>query len=742
MRLPDYMVPAAFVSMDVFPLTTNGKLNRRALPAPGVDDFARQAYEAPRGEVEEVIAAIWSDLLRVDQVSRHDSFFALGGHSLLAAKMLDHLRRVGLTVPVRELYEYTTLSALSRSVRIYERASIPSNLLRPESEALTPEMLPLIDLKQSDIDHIISKFPGGLSNIQDMYSLSPLQEGILFHHLLATDGDPYLVTSTIAFESRALLDRYLAAFQTMVNRHDILRTAFFWENISTPVQVVCRHVALPIEEVTLNPANGSIANQLDTLFNPMHYRIDLCQAPLLRFIIAKDTDNRWLLVQLIHHLIGDHDSLDEVQIEIKSILDGHGEFLPHPRSFRDHLAQIRLRSSPQADEKFFKGMLADLETPTLPFGLTKVENGGAEVKESHQILWQELNDRLRLQAKQLRVSLATLCHVAWAQVLASTSGQSHVVFGTLLFGRLQAGDGSGHALGLSMNTLPFRCDIDERTALKCVRDAHSCLTALLEHEHASLVLAQRCSNIPAGTPLFSGLLNYRHSSPPSTNIPGTSDVELVSQEGWFEYPGLQFLSSQERTNYPFTLSVDDFGIALGLTAQVMNPFDPSRVCGYMRKALESLSEALDSMRDMPIHKLDVVPDKEKQLLLRTWNSTPVDYPDQFCLHHLFEQQVERTPDAVAVVHGNQSLTYAEVNNRANCLAHHLIELGVKPDIPVAICVERSPSMIIAIIAILKSGGAYVPLDPTYPCDRLYAILSDSSPTILMADKAGRAVLGE
>ncbi|KAG0201790.1 hypothetical protein BGX28_005476, partial [Mortierella sp. GBA30] len=741
-RLPEYMVPVLFVRIDTLPLNPNGKLDRNALLVSRDDHYARQTYEMPRGHTERTIAALWSDLLSVERVSRHDNFFALGGHSLLATKVLENLRRIGLTVSVRALFECPTLCALARVIEDYGCVAIPSNLIVSNSETLTPEMLPLIDLNQNDIDNIVDKISGGLPNIQDIYSLSPLQEGILFHHLLATEGDPYLLTSAIAFENRTLLDHYLAAFQTVVDRHDILRTAFFWEEMSTSAQVVCRSAPLPIEELILDPADGIILEQLDRRFNPKHYRITLCRAPLLRFIVAKDTDNRWVLIQLMHHLIGDHDAVDDMYVEVKALLEGKGNSLPEPRPFRDHLAQIRLRSSPEADEKFFKGMLADVEEPTLPFGLTKIDDGGAEVKESHQVLSQDLNNRLRLQAKKLCVSLATLCHVAWAQVLAQSSGQRVVVFGTLLFGRLQFGDSSGRALGLFMNTLPFRCEIAKGNVQDCVRDTHSRLTALLEHEHASLAMAQSCSGIPAGTPLFSGLMNYRHTSPPSASIPGASDDELVSQEGWFKYPGLQFLSSQERTNYPFALFVDDFGKGLGLTAQVMQPIDPARICAYMRKALESLADALEIKNDMPIQELEILPDKERELQLRIWNETPAGNLHQLCLQHLFEQQVKNTPEAIAVEHEDLSLTYSELNTRANSLAHRLIALEVRPDTCIAICVSRSIAMVIGILAVLKAGGAYVPLDPAHASERLLDILVDVSPSILLADSIGRRVLQE
>ncbi|KAG0209210.1 hypothetical protein BGX28_010432, partial [Mortierella sp. GBA30] len=583
--------------------------------------------------------------------------------------------------------------------------------------------------------------PGGLSNIQDIYALSPLQESILLRHLVSTEGDPYLLTSTVAFESRALLDCYLVAFQTVMDRHDILRTSFLWENLSTTAQVVHRSAPLPIEDLVLDPADGDIREQLDRRFNPKQYRINLCQAPLLRFIIARGADNRWILVQLIHRLIADYETVEDIHIEVKALLDGQGSSLPKPLSFRNHLAQIRQSSSLDSDEMFFRGMLREVDEPTLPFGLSKADNS-FEVEQSHQILPHNLNERLRSQAQRQHVSLATLCHVAWAQVIARTSGQPRVVFGTVLSGRLQVADCPRQALGPSMNILPFRCDIDKRSALKCVQDTHSRLTALLEHQHASLALAQRCCSMPAGIPLFSGLLNYRHSTSPSDTIRGTSNAKVFIRERWSEHSGHKILNIKEHTGYPFSLSVDDFGTGLALTAQVMHPIDPARVCAYMQKALESLAEALEDTREIPILNLEVLPSEERQMMLSNWNAVEEDYPHDLCLHHLFEQQVERTPGAIAVVHEDRSLTYTELNARANRLAHQLVALGVRPDMPVAVCVERSFAMIISLLAILKAGGAYVPLDPFYPSSRLRDIIEDTAPTILVAEKSGKMALRE
>ncbi|MCG1042450.1 amino acid adenylation domain-containing protein [Mycetohabitans sp. B8] len=725
--LPDYMVPAAFVRLDAFPLTANGKLDRRALPEPDADAFVHQAYEAPQGELETTLAAIWAELLGVERVGRHDSFFALGGHSLLAVQLMERLRRQGLSVSVRALFDTPVLSALAQQVGQHREVVVPANAITPDTTAITPAMLPLIDLTQADIDRIVEQVPQGVANIQDIYALSPLQDGILFHHLLATEGDPYLLTAQLAFDSRARLDQYLEAVQQVIHRHDILRTAFVWQGLSTPAQVVWRRARLSVTELTLDPADGPIAEQLAQRLDPRRYRVDLTQAPLLRCAVAQDTDGRWLLVELLHHLIGDRTTWEVMHTEVQAFIEGRGDALPPAQPFRHLVAQARLGVSEAEHERFFTGMLADIDEPTLPFGLTDVHRDGRDVTESHRKLPPALNDQLRAHAKRLGVSLASLCHLAWAQVLARASGQPRVVFGTVLFGRMHAGDGAHSAMGLFINTLPLCVDLDG-SVQDSVRHTHARLAALLEHEHASLTLAQRCSGVPAGTPLFNALLNYRHNAMDSSGHSGL--------------PGVELLSAQERTNYPLILSVEDDGQTLGLTAQSVSSLEPERVCAYMQQALQSLADVLEAAPDTAVQQLQVLPDAERQLLLDTWNATQQDYPSHLCIHQLFEAQVARTPEATALVYEDQTLSYAQLNARANRLAHRLIELGVQPDVRVALCVERSPALVVGLLAILKAGGAYVPLDPAYPGERLAYILSDAAPAMVLADATGRAALGD
>ncbi|MSU97441.1 amino acid adenylation domain-containing protein, partial [Pseudomonas mandelii] len=733
-RLPDYMVPSAFVQMESFPLTGNGKLDRRALPAPESDAFAHAAYEAPLGETEVALAGIWSELLGVEHVGRHDNFFALGGHSLLAVRLIERLRRQGLSLAVRDLFQTPVLSVLATTLGQHREVVVPSNLIKPETCTITPELLPLIDLSQSDIDLIVSQVPGGAANVQDIYALSPMQDGILFHHMLAKEGDPYLLVAQMAFADRETLQRYLGAVQQVVDRHDILRTAFVWEGLSRAAQVVWRQAPLSVTDVVLDPADGAIAEQLSRRFDSCRHRIDLTQAPVLRFIVAHDpVAGRFILMQLQHHLIDDASSLQFFYHEVQAFLAGRGQQLPAPQPFRNLIGQVRLGKSVAEHERFFKSMLADVEEPTLPFGLAEVHLDGAQVGQTHRMVSADLNDRLRAQARRLNVSLASLCHVAFAQVLARTSGQEKVVFGTVLFGRMQAGDGSDRAMGMFINTLPIRFDSGDIETADSVQQAHARLAELLAHEHASLALAQRCSGVATGTPLFSALLNYRHN-----DLAGADNI--VQTLG--KMPGVEFLSEQERTNYPFTLSVEDFSHSLGLTTQVVAPFDSARVCGYMEQALDSLAQTLERSPHRPVRQLDILPASERTLLLKTWNATDASCPVHLCIHHVFEAQVARDPEATALIVEGETLSYGELNVRANRLAHWLIEQGVGPDRRVAICVERSAGMVVGLLAILKAGGAYVPLDPTYPGDRLAYILADTAPVLVLADAAGRQALGE
>nr|WP_302054557.1 non-ribosomal peptide synthetase [Burkholderia gladioli] len=724
-RLPEYMVPAAFVVLDALPLTPNGKVDRRALPEPDDEAFAQAQYEAPQGETEQTIAALWAELLGVERVGRHDNFFALGGHSLLAVQLIERLRQIGLTLAIRDLFEQPALAALSATLGQSREVVVPENRIGPDTRAITPDLLPLTDLSQTDIDRIVAQVPGGIANIQDIYALSPLQDGILFHHVLSTHGDPYLLSAHLAFADRAALDRYLHAISRLVERHDILRTAVLWEGLGSPVQVVLRRASVEVSELVLDGNGEAIAKQLQDRIHPARYRMDLAQAPLLRFVVAEEAGGRWQAIMLLHHLVGDHSTLAILNEEVQATIDGQAHLLPEPQPYRNLVAHARLGLPASAHEAFFSKMLGDVDTPTLPFGLALAHDDMAPVYEARRIVPVALDARLRALSRTIGVSLATMCHLAWAMVLARTSGQRQVVFGTVLFGRMAAGAGSDRTMGLYINTLPLRIDIDATDVRAAVRDTQIRLAGLLAHEHASLALAQRCSGIGANVPLFSALLNYRHNVRLDAPSQWPCDVEL--------------LEAHERTNYPVTLSVEDYGDALEFAAQVIVPELPDRICAYMQHALEQLADALDAGSGSLDH-LQVVPEDERALLIDTLNATDAPYDRNQYLHGLFEAQVKRTPEAVALIAGDERLSYAELDARANRFARYLVDLGVGPDALVAVCLERSTAMVVSLLGILKAGGAYVPIDPAYPGPRIAHIVSDSAPAVVLVDATGREAL--
>ncbi|CAM8755365.1 non-ribosomal peptide synthetase [Burkholderia pseudomallei] len=727
-HLPAYMVPSAYVRLDAWPLTPNGKLDRRALPAPADDAYARAEYEAPQGAKEEALAAIWKDLLPVERISRHDNFFELGGHSLLVIGLSEKLRAAGLHADVRVVYRASTLADLAAHLGTDNQdIRIPLNLIADGDEHITPAQLTLVALSQESIDALVTKVEGGAANVQDIYPLAPLQEGILFHHLMSGESDPYVLSGVLAFRGREVMERFVSALQQVIDRHDILRTGFFWEGLEQPVQVVQRRATLPVSVVELDAREGDIVRQLEARFDSRGYRMDVSRAPLMHVHAACDGEHeRWVARVLFHHLSIDHTTLERVIEEARAIGQGRVEDLPRPAPFRNFVAQARLGVSEADHEAYFRAKLGDIDEPTAPFGLLSVQGDGREIAEAARRLKPELSGALRGHARRLGVSAASMMHVAWGLVLSRTTGRQDVVFGTVLFGRMQGGAQSARALGLFINTLPVRMRVAQTGVEASVKETHAQLAELMRHEHAPLVLAQRCSGVPAQTPLFTSLLNYRYSKPKVAAAHIADGVEL--------------LDGHERTSYPLSMTVDDHERDFTIVAKVCERIGPQRVCELMELALEQLTRALSANPGGELAELDVLPAAERTQVLHGWNETGRAYARDACLHQLFEAQVSRTPEAAAVICGDETLSYTDLDARANRLAHYLRGQGVGPDTRVGVALGRGVEMMTGLLAILKAGGAYVPLDPGYASERLRAILDDSRPAIVLADAAGRTAL--
>ena len=704
--LPDYMLPAAYMSLEALPLTANGKLDRKALPSPTQEAFITRRFEAPQDGVETTLAQIWAQLLHVQQVGRHDHFFELGGHSLLAVQLVQRMRQAGLRTDVQVLFGQPTLAALAAAC-VGGDMAVPANRIPPGCTHLTPELLALADLDQPSLDRIIAGIPGGAANVQEIYPLAPLQEGLLYHHI-TDECDPYQQQALFSFAHREQLDAFAQALQQVIDRHDILRTSLAWDALEQPMQVVWREARLRVEPLR-EPAEP----------------LDLRQAPLMALDYAEEPHNqRWVARLRFHHLVNDATSTTVLVDEIRAHLLGQQAQLPAPVPYRNVVAQARCVTRQAAHEAFFRERLADVDEPTLAFGVQERQANRAEIEEAERSLSDTLNLRLRSQARALGVSAASLFHLAWAHALSRVAGRDDVVFGTVLLGRLQAGEGAERALGMFINTLPLRLRLAGQSVVDALHDTHAQLSALLAHEQASLALAQRCSGV---SPLFNSLLNYRHTL-------ADPELNLV--------PGIALLSSEDILSYPLMLTVDDMASGFRLKAKAPRTEGAERVLSYFDTALNGVVDALERTPKMPLRDVQVLPASELHTLLVDFNATATDYPQTLTVQALFEAHAQQIPDAIAVQAGAQQLTYRELNERANQLAFHLQARGVQPDSRVALCVERGLELVVGLLAILKAGGAYVPLDPGYPRERLAYMLADSQPVALLVHGATREVVGE
>ena len=546
-------------------------------------------------------------------------------------------------------------------------------------------------------------------NIENIYRLSPIQQGMLFHTLYSPQEGVYFEQFNVRFDTDFDPATFERVWQEVVDRHTVLRTAFAWEGLEEPVQIVHRRVKLPIEVLDWRgiPETEQEARLQDLLAGERRRGFDLAQAPLLRFCVLRLRDDLHHVAWSYHHAVLDgwsaHQVLEEVDARYRASFAGQPAQVPPRRPFRDYIAWLRQQDTSQT-EAYWRRELGGFTAPT-PLGIDRPpsrgrgEDLGRDMKVA--LLPEGESEALKTWARAHRLTLSTVVQGAWALVLSRYSGESDLVYGLTVSGRPPSLPGVETMLGCFINTLPVRVRVP---AGEGVRDWLQALQAgqveLRRYEHSPLVQVLGWSDVPRPTPLFESIFVFEGFS-------------RTAHEGVFQ-----------RTNYPLTL-VSGLDGALVLRADYERErFEPAaieRLLGHLQSALRAFLARPEGR----LEEIDLLTPGEREQLLAVWNPSTDEAPEPRCLHEIFAEQAARSPDAPAVTFEGETRTYRELDQRANRLAHHLRRRGVGPDVRVGLCVDRSLAMIEGLLGILKAGGAYVPLDPRYPAARLAWIAEDS-----------------
>ncbi len=593
-----------------------------------------------------------------------------------------------------------------------------------------------------------------MKNVTDIYPLSPVQLGMLFHTLANAQAGVYVNQYTCQLHGSLQPELWRQAWQKTVARHPVLRTAFLWEELEEPLQIVRQEVDLPWQELDWRDlSEAEQTTQLEAFLQRDRAQgFDLAQAPVLRLtliqlrgstVTASDRPlnppilgdptltspqdweagaaNIYQLIWSSHHLLFDGWSLPLIWQDMLAYYaarqQGTQPQLTPIRPYRDYIAWHQSQDFTAA-EAFWRSQLQSFTEPTpLPAARTGISTSNALYRQSAKTLPSSLTDQLKALARQHRLTLNTLIQGAWALLLSHYSSKDEVIYGAVVSGRPAELNGVENMVGLFINTLPVHVAVDPNQSLiPWLQARHQQQLDLRRYEATPLTDIQRWSDIPAGNSLFESIVVFE-------NYPTVSAPNLG-----FETMNARYL---EQSNYPLALLV-----VPGESLELLLLFDPARFeAEAIARLLDHLELLLTAFVEQPQRTLADLPrlTAAEQQQLANWEQT--DYPQNCTIHQLIEAQVQKTPDAEAVVFEGQALTYAELNQRADQLAAMLRSRGVGQGDRVALCLHPSLDRIISILAVLKAGAAYVPLDPAYPAARLTYCLQDTEPRLVVTQRS-------
>ncbi|CAE6741586.1 non-ribosomal peptide synthetase [Nitrospira defluvii] len=571
--------------------------------------------------------------------------------------------------------------------------------------------------------------------IEAMYYLSPLQQGLLFHCLADAADDPYFYQYAYRLSGDLRLDAFEQAWQSAVERHAVLRTAFVWEGVEKPLQVVRRQVRLPIERHDWRgvPEEEHQARLSSLLERDRAAGLDLLRPPLMRLHLIRRGERDWILINSHHHILLDGWSmailLRDVVLAYEALAQREHPPLRTPRPYRDYISWVHRQDLAQA-ETYWRGMLAGFDRPTpIPIETPSQGSSPESLPFAEQILRfsSEQTEALQAFAKRSKVTVNTVLQGAWALLLHRYSGARDLLFGATVSGRTPELAGADEMVGLFINSLPVRVAIrpDQKLTdwLRGLQDQNA---ALRQYEWTPLSHIQRWSDVPNGTPLFESLMVFEsYPEPEDDGAPPSVVIEPLAARS-----GGAYTLTQGRNNYPMSLMVEPGRELCLIVCYAHRRFAHAAIThmlGHLKRLLFAMVEAPDaSLGNMAM----TTQGEQRQLV--EWNDMPESgWPEEACIHDLIAAQVEAQPETTAVVTKTERVTYRELDRRAIRLARYLRTQGVKQEERVCLCLDRSLDLVVGLLAILKAGCAYVPLDPTYPRERLATMVTDSQARLII-----------
>ncbi len=703
-KLPDYMVPGAFVMLDAMPLTPNGKINRKALPAPDASSLITQDHVAPSNATEEALVKIWQEVLGIDKVGIHDNFFELGGHSLLATRVVSQIdKTLSTTLALKTLFELPTIAGLSLFIATNQQ------ILK---EVIVPSIEPV-------------------SRDQDML-LSFAQERLWFLDQLEGFNATYNMFGAVELMGHLDSDILQQAVTEIVSRHEALRTNFIGTQ-GVPVQVISSESAV---EIAINDVHTLSKSAQETAVKKLmtieaEKPFDLAMDSLVRLTLIKLEDKVHIVLVTMHHIISDGWSLGvfikELTLLYKAYSQGLASPLPAlPIQYADvaHWQRRYFTEKALASHlSYWKEQLEKtpplLELPTdHPRPSVQSFRGQAEYFKLDKTLTMELKKLSQQSGATLFMTLLA----SFSTLLYRLSGQSDIVVGSPIANRNHSE--LENLIGFFVNTLVLRTQITENPDFLnlLAQVKQSCLDGYTHQDvpFEQLVEALNPERNLSHTPLFQVMFVLQNTPVEKLEIPGLGVTPLPTQS--------------TAAKFDLTLSMEETPEGLkGYWEYNTDLFDQTTIRRWIGH-FKTLLDGIVRHPEMSVDRLPLLTSKEEHQLLVEWNDTTVDYPKDQYIHELFEEQAGKTPDAIAVVFEDQQLTYQELNEKSNQLAHYLQQQGVQPEVLVGICVERSLEMMIGLLGILKAGGAYVPIDPAYPQERIVYMLEDSAATVLLTQQ--------